>query len=73
LDTRVESSEVSFQDLSPEMIQKYFEFVNPLDKAGAYALQTKPELIIKDFIGSHSNVVGLPMEMVSAWLGEILS
>jgi predicted house-cleaning NTP pyrophosphatase (Maf/HAM1 superfamily) len=47
--------------------------VNPLDKAGAYALQTKPELIIKDFIGSHSNVVGLPMEMVSAWLGEILS
>ena len=73
LDTRVESSEVSFQDLSPEMIQKYFELVNPLDKAGAYALQTKPELIIKDFIGSHSNVVGLPMEMVSAWLREILS
>jgi septum formation protein len=73
LETRVESSEVSFQDLSPEMIKKYFEFVNPLDKAGAYALQTKPELIIKDFVGSHSNVVGLPMEMVSTWLEESFS
>ncbi len=71
-ETKVESSEVSFRELSPEVIQNYFSFVNPLDKAGSYALQTKPELIVRNFSGSHSNVVGLPMELMVQWLKQIV-
>jgi septum formation protein len=45
--------------------------VNPLDKAGAYAIQEKGDLIIEKISGSFSNVVGLPMErlqrLLSSW------
>ncbi|MDG1139681.1 MAG: Maf family protein [Opitutales bacterium] len=71
-EAKVESSEVSFGELSPAAIQKYFKFVNPLDKAGSYALQTKSELIVKKFTGSYSNVVGLPMELIVSWMKELL-
>jgi septum formation protein len=36
--------------------------VNPLDKAGAYAIQEGADLIISGWKGSFSNVVGLPLE-----------
>ncbi|MBT5717214.1 MAG: septum formation protein Maf, partial [Opitutae bacterium] len=48
-----------------------FEEVNPLDKAGGYAIQTRSDLIIEDFQGSRSNVIGLPLELLEGWLREI--
>jgi septum formation protein len=36
--------------------------VDPLDKAGAYAIQTNPDMIIERWEGSLSNVIGLPVE-----------
>jgi septum formation protein len=44
--------------------------VNPLDKAGAYAIQEHGDLIISELSGSYSNVVGLPVERLK---GEIQS
>lgn len=55
-------SRVEFRDLTDRAIQDYFEKVNPLDKAGAYAAQGHGKQIIKRIKGSYSNVVGLPME-----------
>tara|TARA_B110000305_G_scaffold227828_1_gene276903 strand:+ start:1036 stop:1638 length:603 start_codon:yes stop_codon:yes gene_type:complete len=70
-ETRVETSLVTFKDINNKIIDEYFEHVNPLDKAGGYAIQTRSDLIIEKFIGSHSNVIGLPVEMLSEWLSEI--
>jgi septum formation protein len=63
-----ESSEVTFHPLSPEQIERYLKAVNPLDKAGAYAIQERGELIVERVTGSFSNVVGLPLERVNAEL-----
>ena len=69
--TRVETSRVTFKNFDDRVINKYFEVVDPLDKAGGYAIQTNPELIVENFEGSHSNVIGLPVEMLDQWLSEI--
>ena len=43
-------------------IRRYLNRVNPLDKAGAYAIQEEGDLIVEKIAGSYTNVVGLPME-----------
>ena len=70
-ETKVETSRVAFKELNEFDINKYFENVNPLDKAGAYAIQTCPDLIIESFEGSHSNIIGLPLELLRHWLNEL--
>ena len=55
-------TEVRFRPLKPAHIQHYLAQMNPLDKAGAYAIQDGGELIIEEISGSFSNVVGLPVE-----------
>ena len=67
-ETRVETSQVTFKEINDSTIAEYFKEVNPLDKAGGYAIQTRPDLIIKKFEGSHSNVIGLPLELLEGWL-----
>jgi septum formation protein len=44
--------------------------LNPLDKAGAYAIQEHGDLIIEEISGSFSNVVGLPLERLEAELSR---
>ena len=39
--------------------------MNPLDKAGAYAIQEHGDKIVSEISGSFSNVVGLPMEQLA--------
>lgn len=56
------STRVTFRPLSQEEIDRYLAAINPLDKAGAYAIQEKGDMIIKEISGSYSNVVGLPLE-----------
>ncbi|PTY05011.1 septum formation protein Maf [Opitutaceae bacterium EW11] len=56
------SSEVTFKPLDDATIDAYFKIVNPLDKAGAYGIQEGRELIIADWRGSLTNIMGLPME-----------
>lgn len=40
-----------------------------MDKAGAYAIQGGAAAFVDSYRGSHSNVVGLPLETVARWLG----
>jgi septum formation protein len=65
-----EVSRVRFQRLSSARIQNYFDKVDPLDKAGAYAAQGYGAQIIEKIDGSYTNVVGLPMEQTAAALVE---
>ncbi|MEY4917852.1 MAG: septum formation protein Maf [Verrucomicrobiota bacterium] len=56
------STDVLFHPLTRTQIKNYLSKMNPLDKAGAYAIQERGELIIAEISGSFSNVVGLPVE-----------
>jgi septum formation protein len=62
------STDVLFHPLTEEQIGDYLGKINPLDKAGAYALQEFGEMIISEISGSYSNVVGLPVEQLRAEL-----
>jgi septum formation protein len=62
------SSLVVFKKLNARLIDEYLTRIDPLDKAGAYAAQGDGATIIEKIIGSHSNVIGLPMEKTSAAL-----
>ncbi len=66
----VEMTRVHFRALEPEEIHAYISRVQPLDKAGAYAAQDDPTKVIARVEGSHTNVIGLPMEAVSGALDE---
>jgi septum formation protein len=56
------ASGVTFKVLDRGLIDRYVSLVNPLDKAGAYAIQEGTELIIEEWRGSYTNIVGLPVE-----------
>jgi len=58
------STDVLFRSLTPGQVDEYLAKINPLDKAGAYAIQDSGELIVSEISGSFSNVVGLPIEKV---------
>jgi septum formation protein len=56
---------VLFRDLSVAEIAAYVATGEPLDKAGAYAIQGGAAGMVREFQGSYTNVVGLPMEALS--------
>jgi septum formation protein len=66
-----ENTEVTFHPLDAQQIKDYLAGINPLDKAGAYAIQEGGEKIVATVDGSFSNVVGLPVERLrqelAAW------
>jgi septum formation protein len=67
----MEVTRVEFWPLSRAQIRDYLRRINPLDKAGAYAIQEHGERLIKKISGSRSNVVGLPTQRLAAILSHI--
>jgi septum formation protein len=67
-----ENTTVKFRPLDAVKIRRYLTKVNPLDKAGAYAIQEEGDLIVESISGSYTNVVGLPLRTeLHAWGGAI--
>ena len=64
------STMVKFRPLRTSEIRHYFELVDPLDKAGAYAIQEQGEMIVEAVEGSLSNVIGLPLERLAEELAN---
>ncbi len=60
---------VSFRDMTDEEIDAYIKTKEPMDKAGAYAVQGIGGLFITGIKGDYFNVVGLPL----CALSEVLS
>lgn len=63
-ETRVAESEVRMLPLSAREIAWYVDTGEPLDKAGAYAVQGIGAMFIESIHGSYTNVVGLPLAML---------
>jgi septum formation protein len=55
---------VIFKRLSRREIDWYLRTGEPLDKAGAYAIQGRGAFLVREIKGSYTNVVGLPMTEV---------
>lgn len=60
-DTHVAESEVRMLPLSDDDVAWYVRTGEPLDKAGAYAVQGIGAMFIDSIHGSYTNVVGLPL------------
>ena len=54
-------TEVTFNHLTKDEIDRYLTVNNVMDKAGSYAIQEYAALFISHISGSYSNVVGLPL------------
>jgi len=63
-----ETTDVTFRPLDRKQIRYYLKAIHPFDKAGAYAIQVKSDLIVEKVAGSVSNVVGLPVERLKTEL-----
>ena len=69
--TRVCETRVHFVAMTPEEIDAYAASGEPVDKAGAYAIQGQGGMFVDRIEGSYSNVVGLPMAELREMLREI--
>ncbi len=54
-------STVRFRALEEEEIERYVQTGEPMDKAGAYAIQGRAQAFIPSIVGSYSGVMGLPL------------
>ena len=64
-------TEVQFGAISDAQMRAYWDSGEPLDKAGAYAIQGLASAWVKLINGSYSNVVGLPLHEVNRLLATI--
>ena len=62
--TGLQRTRVKFADMNANEINFLVELGDPLDKAGAYAVQAQAALFIEGIEGDYWNVVGLPISLV---------
>jgi septum formation protein len=67
----VDTTSVSFHDLSDEQIDAYVRSGEPSDKAGSYGIQGRGRLLVASIEGDYYNVVGLPIARTMRALEEL--
>lgn len=68
VETRASTTKVYFRELAEDEIQRYVAGGEPMDKAGAYAIQGGASRWADRIEGEFSNVVGLPLSLVTDML-----
>ncbi|MGN0665802.1 MAG: Maf family protein [Huintestinicola sp.] len=66
-----EETEVTFYPLSDEDIEEYIATGDPMDKAGAYGIQSEGCVLVREVKGNFANVVGLPIALLKRKLKEM--
>ena len=69
--SRLCRTSVVFRELSDEIIDRYVASGDPLDKAGAYGIQSFAGLFIERIEGCYYNVVGLPLSALCECLKNL--
>ena len=64
-------TEVTFDSIDEDSIKRYVDSKEPMDKAGAYAVQGKAAVWIKAINGCYFNVVGFPTHLFYDMLNRI--
>jgi septum formation protein len=67
-ETRASTTKVYFREIAEDEIQQYVAGGEPMDKAGAYAIQGGASRWADRIDGEFSNVVGLPLSLVTDML-----
>ncbi len=65
------TTEVTFNELDERFIADYVAGGSPMDKAGSYGIQDGG--IVKSYLGSYTNVVGLPVELVERMIAAAMT
>ncbi|MEE8418245.1 MAG: Maf family protein [candidate division Zixibacteria bacterium] len=68
-----DSTEVTFNKLSPEDINRYVESGEPLDKAGAYGIQGMGSFLVDNYDGELDTVIGFPSKLFKTMYEGVLS
>ncbi|HEV8643006.1 MAG TPA: Maf family protein [Methylomirabilota bacterium] len=63
-------SEVLMRSYPDDVIEAYVASGEPFDKAGGYAIQEVGAHLVAGWVGSYSNIVGLPLEATRRLLAE---
>lgn len=71
IEVAVSSTAVEFRDLTEGEMRQYVASGEPLDKAGAYAIQGRGAVFIRSISGSYTGVVGLPLFETSQLLARL--
>lgn len=71
MQTEVCTTTVHFASIPPDTIRRYVLTGEPMDKAGAYAIQGRAGAFVTGIEGSPTNVIGLPLETVARMLGRL--
>lgn len=66
--SRSVETRVYFRKLTREEIEAYIKTGEPLDKAGAYAIQGTGAALVKKIEGDYFNVIGLPLKSLTTAL-----
>lgn len=66
-----ETTQVTMRPMTPEVLNRYIASRAWQGKAGAYGIQDHGDAYIERIEGSFTNVVGLPMELVTKMLDEV--
>jgi len=70
---RMEQTHIKMRTIKDEEIDRYILTGEPMDKAGAYAIQGEGRKFIEKIDGSFSNVVGLPLELLQEMLNHFMN
>lgn len=68
----VETTDVTFWELTDAEVAAYVASGEPGDKAGAYGIQGAGRLLVREVCGDYQNVVGLPVARLVRELGALL-
>lgn len=68
--TRYEKTDVTFREMTRDEILNYIATGEPLDRAGAYAIQGGAARFVTGICGDYTNVVGLPVCLTDMMLTE---
>lgn len=69
---RIGQTHIKMKYISEKEIEMYVRSGEPMDKAGAYAVQGEGKKFIEKIEGSYSNAIGLPLKIVHEMLNNFI-